>query len=276
MSQVYAQLSVQLQAQLQVLQVHVSFHFQLLATLCHTPMCNALMCSLHAPMCHALQVLQVHASTCQPSLHVQPCATHPCAMHPCALFMHPCALHHLCSLCIHHLTQFNSIQFSSNKSASVQHLVTPHRMCNHVQHTHVLPTTKCNHVQPCATMCNHVQPCTMHLCATHAHNHVQPCAPMCNAPMCSPCAPCAMTSPYNKISTWTNCICVQHCISLPFSASLCISPHPSAFLCIPLHLSAFLCVPLHPSAFLRFSLYFSAYPPKLKPPQTRLGGFSLA
>ena len=152
----------------------------------------------------------------------------------------------------------------------------PTTMCNHVQHTHVLPTTKCNHVQPCATMCNHVQPCTMHLCATHAHNHVQPCAPMCNAPMCSPCAPCAMTSPYNKISTWTNCICVQHCISLPFSASLCISPHPSAFLCIPLHLSAFLCVPLHPSAFLRFSLYFSAYPPKLKPPQTRLGGFSLA
>ena len=71
----------------------------------------------------------------------------------------------------------------------------PTTMCNHVQHTHVLPTTKCNHVQPCATMCNHVQPCTMHLCATHAHNHVQPCAPMCNAPMCSPCAPCAMTSP---------------------------------------------------------------------------------
>ena len=152
---------------------------------------------------------------------------------------------------------------------------------NHVQPCATHSCAPHTQMQPCATMCHHVQPCTMHLCATHAHNHVQPCAPMCNAPMCSPCAPCAkhpcaMTSPYNKISTWTNCICVQHCISLPFSASLCISPHPSAFLCISLHLSAFLCVPLHPSAFLRFSLYFPAYPPKLKPPQTRLGGFSLA
>ena len=50
-----------------------------------------------------------------------PWATHPCVMHSCALFMHPCAMHHLCSLCIPHLTQTNS-----NKSASAQHLVTPH------------------------------------------------------------------------------------------------------------------------------------------------------
>ena len=81
----------------------LQFHFQLLATLCHTSMCNALMCSscTHVPCTLGTpgtrQLLPAHLSGA-------PCATPPCVMHPCALFMHPCAMHHLCSLCIHHLT----------------------------------------------------------------------------------------------------------------------------------------------------------------------------
>ena len=93
---------------------------------CATHPCVMHSCALlmHPCAMAQLQVLQVHARfhfQLPTAPHVQPCATHPCVMHPCALFMHPCAMHHLCSLCIHHLTQS-----SSNKSASVQHLVTPH------------------------------------------------------------------------------------------------------------------------------------------------------
>ena len=89
---------------------------------CATHPCVMHSCALlmHPCAMAQLQVLQVHARfhfQLPTAPHVQPCATHPCVMHPCALFMHPCAMHHLCSLCIHHLTQS-----SSNKSASVQHL----------------------------------------------------------------------------------------------------------------------------------------------------------
>ena len=93
-----------LQAQLQVLQVHARFHFQLLTTLCHTPMRNALMCSPHAPMCHGttsgtpgtrqISLPAPNSPSCATLCHTPMCNAPMCSLHapmchaPPVLLMH--------------------------------------------------------------------------------------------------------------------------------------------------------------------------------------------
>ena len=76
----YVQLSVQLQAELKVLQVHSSFTSSSCQP-CVTHPCVMHSRALHAPMCQALQVLQVlqvHTSSCQPTLQVHSVRATPC------------------------------------------------------------------------------------------------------------------------------------------------------------------------------------------------------